>query len=189
MTAILKHEPTQVRAGDTWQWRREDLAANYPAPTWTLSYVFKNAVKAFSFSATADGAFFAINVPSAETTDNPAGFYRWAAQVANGDERHTVGTGTTEVLANVFDTPDAPQDTRSKERRILDAIEAVIESRASKDQERYQIAGRELWRTPIKDLLMLRDDYAQAVARQEDAALPAGQRKGRNAYVRFGQIT
>jgi hypothetical protein len=186
LSAILKHEPTQIRAGDTWQWRREDLATNYPAPTWTLSYVFKNAVKAFGFNAAADGSFFAISVGATETTDYPAGFYRWAAQVASGDERHTVGMGTTEVLASVFDSPETPADLRSHNQICLDNIRAVLEKRATLDQMRYEIANRSLERTPIKDLLMLRDDYAAAVARDADAELPPGQRRGRNAYVRFG---
>lgn len=188
MTTILKHEPAQLRAGDTWQWRREDLATNYQATAWTLSYVFKNAAKAFQVLATADGVFFAVDVPATVTTDYPAGFYRWASQVAKDDERYTVGIGTTEVLANVFDTPDTAQDLRSHAGRVLDAIEAVIESRATKDQERYSIAGRELWRTPIADLLRLRDYYRAEVLREVEADLPPAQRRGRNSYVRFGRL-
>lgn len=182
---VPKREPDSIRAGDTWQWRREDLATNYPASTWTLSYVFKNAAKGFGFSATADGAFFAVDLPASETEGLTAGTYRWAAQVVNGDEKHTVGIGTTEVLADVFTNPDQAADLRSHNRIVLDAIKAVIERRATRDQERYSIAGRELWRTPIADLRSLRAEYEALVAQDEDAEKPYGSRRGRNAYVSF----
>ncbi|MGH7605422.1 MAG: hypothetical protein ACRENK_15680 [Gemmatimonadaceae bacterium] len=184
---VPKREPDTIRAGDTWQWRREDLANNYPAPTWTLSYVFKNATKGFGFDAGADGAFFSVDLPASETEGMPAGSYRWAAQVRNGDERHTVGIGTTEVLADVFTDPDAAADLRSHNRIVLDAIRAVIEKRATRDQERYSISGRELWRTPIADLRALRAEYEALVAADEDGEKPVGSRRGRNAYVRFGR--
>ena len=44
-------------------------------------------------------------------------------------------------------------------RRVIDAIEAVIERRATKDQKSYSIDGRSLERTPIDELLLLRDRY------------------------------
>jgi hypothetical protein len=54
-------------------------------------------------------------------------------------------------------------DGRSFVKQALDAIEAVLAKRATKDQERYVIevngSRRELWRTPIGDLLKLRDRY------------------------------
>jgi hypothetical protein len=181
---VPKTEPAQIRAGDTWQWRREDLV-DYPATVWTLSYAFKNAVKGFSFDATADGAFFAVSVVAAETGDYPAGIYRWAAQVAKGDERHTVTIGTTEVLPDVFADPDAALDTRSHARRVLDAIQATIEGRASRDQMEYSINNRTLRRTPMADLLLLRDRY-RAEVQAEDA--PAGTPRRHTAYLRFGNV-
>jgi hypothetical protein len=51
----------------------------------------------------------------------------------------------------------------SHESRTLAAIEAVIENRATMDQMSYQINGRSLQRTPIADLLKLRDYYKSAM--------------------------
>ncbi len=43
----------------------------------------------------------------------------------------------------------------------------MIEKRASRDQERYTINNRELWRTPMRDLLLLRDTYRVEVRKEE----------------------
>lgn len=58
------------------------------------------------------------------------------------------------------------EDLRTHPERVLAAIEAVIEQRASKDQESYTINGRSLNRTPIADLLKLRDKYKDEVKNQ-----------------------
>jgi len=79
------------------------------------------------------------------------------------------------------------QDTHA--RRVLTAIEAVIEGRASKDQEEYTIGTRSLKRTPIKDLLVLRDAYKAEVA-HEDAQyrLAQGLPNPRKVRVRFDRV-
>src|SRR5690606_10716299 len=69
-------------------------------------------------------------------------------------------------------TPDLAQaaagfDGRSQNRIALDAIDAVLARRATLDQERYRINNRELYRTPIEDLIRLRSYYATLVAREE----------------------
>src|SRR5574340_527910 len=40
------NEPSALRAGDTWSWRREDLG-DYPASSWTLKYYFRNSSAKF----------------------------------------------------------------------------------------------------------------------------------------------
>lgn len=184
---VPKREPDSIRAGDTWQWRREDLANTYPATTWALTYVFKNAAKGFSFTASADGVFFAVDLPASETEELPAGTYRWAAQVVNGDEKHTVGMGTTEVLADVFTNPDAAADTRSHARKVLDALRAMMEGKATHDQLEYEINGRRLRRLLPAEVTAWMEFYEAKVASEEDAEKPYGQRRGRNSYVRFGR--
>ena len=48
--SIPTTEPTSLRAGNTWQWRREDLS-DYPASTWTLTYHFRNRTSHFDVVA------------------------------------------------------------------------------------------------------------------------------------------
>ena len=52
---------------------------------------------------------------------------------------------------------------------MLEAIQAVIESRATKDQEEYTIAGRSLKRTPLPELIKLLNFYETRVAGEQAA--------------------
>jgi hypothetical protein len=45
----------------------------------------------------------------------------------------------------------------------------VIEGRSSRDQENYSIQGRSLSRTPIPDLLILRDRYKAMYVQEQRA--------------------
>jgi hypothetical protein len=166
MTApIPTNEPLQLRAGDTWQWNRQDLADNYPAPTWTLKYAFKNATQHFEVTAAADGAFFAATVAMATTAGYTAGKYSWVAWVETATERHEVDRGWLTVLP-VY-TGTTTLDDRTHARKTLEAIEAVIENRATLDQQKYTIGSRSLDRMPIKDLLEFRDYYRGQVFSQD----------------------
>lgn len=169
MTVAI-NEPTSLRAGITWQWRREDLG-DYPAPTWTLTYYCKRTGAAgafFSIVATADGTHHAISVAAATNATYVAGTYTWVAVVASGTEKHEVDTGEFEILPR-YDVA-AALDDRSHARKVLDAIKAVLENRATKDQEEYTIAGRSLKRTPVEQLVALRDRYEREVASEKAAA-------------------
>lgn len=163
-------EPLSVRAGDTWKWTR--TLADYPASSWTLKYRFKNAAGGFEVTASASGDDYSVTVAAATTAGYAAGSYTWIAWVEGGSsEKYTVDQGTLTVGQDYRgSTAAAALDDRSHARKVLAAIEAVIESRASKDQEEYTINGRSLKRTSIGDLLKLRQKYQAAVAAEDAAA-------------------
>lgn len=125
-------EPLTARAGDTWQWRREDLSADYPASAWTLKYYFRNAAAKFSIVAAADGDAYAVSVAMGTTAGYTVGDYDWVAFVESATERFKVASGRIEVLAD-FET-DVVYDARSFARKMLDIIEAALLSQASADQ-------------------------------------------------------
>lgn len=178
-------EPEELRAGDTWAWRREDLT-DYPAGTWSLRYRFANAASSFEVTATADGGAFAVAVAPETTATTEPGRYAWRAYVSDGTDRYTVGEGETVVLPDLEAVPaGVGVDTRSHAVRVLEAIEAVLERRATKDQMSMAIQGRQLSRTPIADLLLLRDTYRAEVSRERMAAQSGA---GRARYfVRFAR--
>jgi hypothetical protein len=175
-------EPQRIRAGDTWVWRREDLS-DYPAPTWTLYYRLKNAASHIEFTASADGAYHLVTVAAATTAAYTAGRYRWVAYVEAGSERYEINEGTIEVEP-AFNNASALDD-RSHARKMLDAIESVLEGRATKDQEEYQIGSRSLKRTPIKDLLALRDKYRAEVYQEQLQENARSGTKGAKLVVRL----
>lgn len=157
--------PPRFAAGDTLRFRRS--LSDYPAPAWSLVFELRNASAAVTITAAADGADHLVSEAPATTTAYTAGRYHWRAYASDGTDRFEVERGTVEI------TPDfsaaGAADRRSHAETVLDAIEAVIAGRATKDQEGYTIAGRTLNRTPIPDLLRLRDVYRSEVAGERQA--------------------
>lgn len=164
--AIPTTEPTELRAGDTWKWTR--TIADYPASSWTLSYVLVQAGVQKTITASSSGDNYSVTVAKATTANYAEGLWTWSAAVDNGTERYTIDSGTLQVLPNLV-AQSTGYDGRSHARIVLEAIEAVIEGRAGKDQQRYSIAGRELWLTPVADLLKLRQTYKAEVRAEEMA--------------------
>lgn len=176
-------EPSTANAGDTWRWTR--TLADYPASAgWVLSYTLINAASKITITAAASGDAHAVTVAAGTTAAYAAGTYDWRARVSLAGEVYTVGEGRITVrnayAASTF-------DARSHARKTLDAIEAVIENRASSAVAEYQIAGRQLKNIPVADLLALRDKYRAEVKREDAAAaVAAGLPDSRRVYVRFG---
>ena len=180
---IPLNEPQQLRAGDTWKWRREDLS-DYPAPTWTLTYQLKREGASggnASIVASASGTYHAVSVAKATTAGYAKGTWQWQAYADNGTERYLVDSGAFVILADFAIAGDL--DNRSHVKKVLDAIEAVIEGRATTDQQSYTIAGRSLTRIPIADLLVFRDKYAAEYKREQLALAIADGRAGKNRIL------
>jgi len=183
---IPTNEPLEQRAGLTWQWTREDLD-DYPASTWTLKYWFKKTGSSganFSITATADGDDFAVTVAAATTAAYTAGDYTWAAIVTAGSEAFEVDKGTFKLLPR-YDAA-ANVDDRSHARKMLDAIEATLQGKATKDQLAYTIGGRSLQRIPPLDLESWREKYRNEVAAEEaDERIRNGLPNNSRLYARL----
>lgn len=176
-------EPQALNAGDTWRWLKT-LAA-YPAGAgWVLTYTLINAGGKLTLTATAQGDDHLVHIPAATTAAYTPGTYDWRARVALAGDVYTVGAGRLAV-GNAYAA--ATYDARSHARRTLDAIEAVIEGRASSAVAEYAIAGRSLKHIPLAELLALRDRYRAEVLREDAAAaVAAGLPDRRRILVRFG---
>jgi len=183
---IPNTEPGELRTGDTWKWTKS--LADYPASAWTLKYRFKNAAGGFEITASTSGNDYSVTVAAATTAAYAAGLYSWMAWVEGGSsEKYTVDSGVCTLNPDYRSgTATAAFDDRTHARTVLDAIEAVIEGRASKDQMEYEIAGRRLKLTPIADLLKLRQHYLAEVAGQKAAeAIANGLGTGRRIQFRI----
>jgi hypothetical protein len=160
------NEPKQLRAGDTWNWRREDLG-DYPATSWTLKYYFRNAAAKFDVTAAADGDLYEATVAKATTAAYAAGWYDWVAVVEDATDRHQVDSGRVEILPNL--ATDVVYDARSFARKMLDYVEAALLSRASSDQLdliNAQLEARSITRDKA-GLLTLRAAFAAEVRRED----------------------
>ena len=158
---------------------------------WTLKYRLAPRAaggNAIDLTAADDGDDYRVQKAAATTAGWAAGFYSWTAWVEKDSESYTVERGTLEIKADSR-LLAAGHDSRGHVQKVLDAIRAVIENRASKDQQAYTIAGRSLQRTPIADLLMLESRYA-SMLRAEQAAekVAAGLPNPNRGGVRFTRI-
>ncbi len=154
----------------------------YPAPSWTLTLILRGP-QAIDLIATADGASHRFQVDAATTADWLAGRYWFTLRATRGAEVVQVDEGDLRIVPDLAALTDT-FDGRTHAERVLEAIEAVIEGRATIDQQSYQINNRQLSRTPIPDLLMLRGKYREEVRQQQQAA--RGQSLlGRQVKVRF----
>lgn len=169
-TSYPQSEPEILVAGDRWAWKRTDLGADYPPASYALTYSarLESTGTEIEITASESGQDYIVEVASATTAGYTVGIYSWQAYITRtaDSERVTVGSGTFEIVAN---RDAASTDPRSHAKKVLDAIEAILEDRATKDQQAYTIRGRSLSRTPIPDLLELRKVYKAEVAREKQA--------------------
>lgn len=176
--------PAELYAGDTWEWLRE--LADYPATTHTAVWYFERADANFSVTAAASGSSHSAVVTAGTTVAYRAGAYQWRLVVTkiSDSTRKVVEHGFLEVLANPAAVGN--RDWRSHARRTLDAIEAVIEGKASSDQAATTVDGVSLSRYLWEDLTRLHDRYRRMVADEEaKARIAAGQPSGRRILSRM----
>lgn len=183
--------PTTIRAGDTLGF--SVCASGFPPSAgWVLHGSLKNVGNAYTFaSSSSSGDSHVINTSPATTASWTPGRYMltWWVERGSGEtlERHTLGAKAVEVL------PDAssatPSDGRSWARRALDAIESVIEQRASRADLEYRINGRMVRHFTPEELMKQRSLLKSEVqAEDAAAALNAGQQlPTRKIYVRLGR--
>jgi len=156
-------EPDVLVIGDRWMWRRPDLASIYDPSEYALTYEYHRdsgggGANQFTLTATETANDYIIEIPSATTAGYTANAYLYYVFITrtSDSQRIAVDNGRAEL---VEDFSDSNADVRSHAKTVLDAIEAVIENRASQDQMSYSIAGRSLSRMSIDDLLKFRDRY------------------------------
>lgn len=175
-TPIPTTEPLTLRAGDSVRWTR--TLADYPAGDgWALSYVLVSASARINIVSAADGDDHAVTLAAATTAAYAPGAYTWAAYVTKDADRYTLGSGRIEVLPDLAAAGLTAHDGRSHARKVLEALEAWIES-ADPSVARRKIADREIQFIPIPELLALRDRYRREV-RAEDAAAGIRPARGR----------
>lgn len=154
----------------------------YPPPDWSATLILRGA-QSIDLTSQPEGRLHSFTAAAEVTADWKPGDYWYSVRVTDGDSVHEVETGTLTIAPDL--AAMAEFDGRTHAERTLQAIEAVIEGRASKDQDSYRINNRELRRTSISQLLKLRDVYRQEVRRQR-AAQNGRNTLGRQVLARFG---
>lgn len=193
MTEYATTEPEKITAGDLVAWKREASGLSIPtgevpkaSAGWALTYALVKSGTRIQITASASGDDHLVTLAATTTAGYTVGVYQWQAYVTKTTERYLVDSGTIEILAN-FAAATSGYDGRSHARKVLDALKAKIESRATKDQEQMLVGGQVVGQMPIHRLLEFYDRFKAEVASEEAAERVAnGMGSGRNIYVRFG---
>ncbi len=158
----LTSMPDTVRLGDTLSVKFS--LADFPADDgWTATVYWIGVLTDYSKATTASGSDHLLSLTPTETNDNlNVEQMQWNIQVVKGTDKYTPDNGTQDGLVN-FSTA-AAQDLRSSNQKVLDAIVATIENRASLDQQEYTIKDRQLKRMTIEELLKFQSIYEARVA-------------------------
>ena len=180
----LEEYGNPIVAGDYLAWKRTDLGRDYPPASCGLTYSARlNGVgSAISLTASESGTDYIIEYDSTATAVFPVGVYQWSAFITKTSDsnRIQIDSGTWEVIENKATSTTDPEPHAKK---VLDALEAVIENRATQDQMSYSIAGRSLSRMSQDDLNAFRDKY-KAEWLKEKRMQRARQNKGHHGIIK-----
>jgi hypothetical protein len=161
----LSRMPASLIAGDSL--RLAIPVGDYPADEgWAVSLVLQALAGAapVTVNASDDDGDWLMVLASANSADLVPGGYRYLIAATKDGDRQTIDHGDMQVRP---DPAKPATDQRSPARRALDAIDAVLENRASSEDMKFTFAdGRALEKVPHADLLALRKHYARIVARE-----------------------
>jgi hypothetical protein len=162
---IPTYEPEGFAAGDSVFFDKS-VSGYSAADGWTLTYAVRgpSVLDIDSTYITASGSGWQVRLTAAATAALAAGRYTWVSYVTSGGERHQVERGVFNVTENFAELDEIV----SHNRKVLDQIEALIEGRTVADTESFQINGRAVNKTPLKDLLTMRGTYAMLVWQEEN---------------------
>ena len=176
--------PKDFNAGDTVKFRVSH-GDFLPADGWTLYFEFgRPEEKTIQITGTDNGdqTHLITITPAVSVTFNPG---RWFYQgyVSDGTDRYTIRQGEIEVHPDFATTSNV--DTRSHARTVLDAIEAVMESRATETQLSISIAGESITLLSPEELIRWRSFYKAEVEMEDRAQKIADGLGARRIVTRF----
>ena len=174
--------------GDTLDYTA--TSALYPGTAgWVLKYRFvpRTTGTAIDITCTTVADGYRALVAAATTAAWVAGTYGWASWVELAGTKHSVASGSIDLLADPR-TASGALDLRGADQIALDAVRATLRGTASANVLSYEIAGRKLQHYSIAELLTLEAKLAADVARSAAAtALASGQADPRKVYVRVAR--
>lgn len=174
--------PATLQAGDSLGLEYYD--ENYPSSEWTVTLSLRGP--------SAINIVYAVNpdvqdghlatVAAAVTALYLDGIYDAIFVAVKGLERKVIESGKTQILQDLSAISTA-YDARSHVKKVLDAINAVLENIASTDQQQMMIDGRQLTRFSHYDLLRFRMKYQELY--NEELAANSGKKRGSPSLVKF----
>lgn len=191
--------PDKIYAGDDLEWTEsygsaEDGTELKASDGWTEYYRIINSanliqVASADITSIADGDDHKFSLTSAQTAGWTAGKYLATRYARKATEYHILGRKNIEILLNVLTA--TTYDFRTHARKALDAIEAAIERRATKEQNQLSIStgggsSRAVQFATYEELIKAKQ-YYQALVDQEITAekIDNGEDPGGRVLLRF----
>lgn len=163
-------EPEIIVAGDNIQWTR--VYDDYDPVNYTLSYALMPVSGpriTFAASNYGDDKTFLVNIPGAATESwapsAPGAPYLWQAYITDSSSNRTTLYSGRMIIKPDFSTANI-QDYRSTISITLANLYAVVQGKASSDQQSYTIRGRSLSRMQPRELLEWIDFYEELLSRE-----------------------
>jgi len=175
------YEPSVIVAGDNVAWLR--TFQDYTPVNYTLSYALMppaGVVIGITAADYGDHTTFSVNVAGTVTVKWGPTDYLWQAYMTDASaNRTTLFSGRLTIQPN-FATA-VVQNYQSVVKQTLDALYALIQGKATSDQQNYTIRGRSLSRMQPKELLDWLDFYEELYDREirEEAAAQGRGNKGK----------
>jgi len=160
--------------------------SDFPADSFNSNFYLTNSTSNIVVSGITSGTQFNYIALPSVTSSWVAGDYKYSITTFTGSgstDKSIFEQGSFEITPDV--TAGADVDCRTHAKKTLDAIEAVIEGRATLDQQNYSIAGRSITKYSVDDLLKFRGSYAAQVANE------LRKEKGQDGTIRmtFGEAS
>ena len=157
---VLTRVPDKIDAGDSVNFTL--TLSDYPASSsWEVTLVLINSDSKKEFTSAADGDAHKFELTPSDTQDIKPGEYYWKTYVADGTDRFKVGEGRLEIIADITNADIKSLDLRSHVKKVLDAINAKLEGKASEDELSLSIDGQSLSRFSHSQLLEFKSDYEE----------------------------
>jgi hypothetical protein len=186
--------PSEIRAGDTIQWRdipgADNLGNVISSSDYTLTYYLRTntSTEGATVVGSAYGTGWELTIAAATSSDFSDGQWYWQAVATKTGSTVTMGSGQLTVLRSLSytGTPLAV-DGRSQAEQDLNAVQAAIRAIvAGGVAKEYTIGNRNLKKYDMADLLQLESKLKAEVKREQMADLIAnGLGNPHNLFVRF----
>ena len=181
-------EPLEVVVGDFIQWKRTDIASDYPPATHSAEYVARisgGGLSEIKLAATEQDGYYLFTVDSVTSAEFVAGKYHWQLEITqtSSGNRIVVDTGDFEVIP---DMDDNQADPRIHAEIMVDKIQTILEGKADSDVANYSIGGRSISKMSFEELMDARDRFrAEVVAHNNRELVKKGKKNGATVKVRF----
>lgn len=181
-------EPLEIVVGDFIQWKRSDIASDYPPSTHSAEYVARitgGGANEIKLAATEVSGYYLFTIDSVTSAAFVAGKYHWQLEVTqtSSGNRLVVDTGDFQAIP---DMDDNQADPRIHAEIMVDKIQTILEGKADSDVASYSIGGRSISKMSFAELMDARDRFkAEVVAHNNRELVKKGKKNGATVKVRF----